>query len=153
MYPVLLLLHSLFRWVVLGSLSFGLYRAYWGWLGQRAFTPLDNTVRHATATIAHIQLMLGYALYFNSPLVSYFLAHRSEAGHQPQALFFGLLHVALMTTAIVILTIGSALAKRKPTSLEQFRTMALWFTVALLLMLLAVPWPFSPLASRPYFRF
>jgi hypothetical protein len=31
--------------------------------------------------------------------------------------------------------------------------MALWFTAALLLILVAIPWPFSPFAQRPYLRF
>ncbi|OUJ74706.1 hypothetical protein [Hymenobacter crusticola] len=151
MYALLLTLHSLFRWVVLAGLLLGLGRAYRGWLGRRAFTRLDNTVRHTVATLAHVQLMLGYGLYFASPLVQAF--HLRDTEHAPTALFFGFQHVATMTVAIVVLTIGSALAKRRTTSEEQFRTMALWFTAALLLILLAIPWPFSPFASRPYFRF
>ncbi|UOQ52148.1 hypothetical protein [Hymenobacter cellulosivorans] len=151
MYSTLLLLHSLGRWAVLLSLLLGLVRAYRGWLGRHSFTGSDNAVRHWTATIAHGQLMLGYALYFSSPLVRAFRLRDAE--HDPGALFFGLQHVLAMTLAIVVLTIGSALAKRRETDEAKFRTMALWFTAALLLIFLAIPWPFSPLASRPYFRF
>ena len=66
--------------------------------------------------------------------------------------FFGLIHILFMLTAIVIITIGSALAKRKPTDSEKFKTMLLWFSLALMLIFVAIPWPFSPLANRPYFR-
>jgi hypothetical protein len=62
-------------------------------------------------------------------------------------------HVACMTLAIVVLTLGSALAKRRVTDTGKFRAMALWFTAALLLILMAIPWPFSPFAQRPYLRF
>ncbi|WP_046242566.1 hypothetical protein [Hymenobacter terrenus] len=151
MYLTLLTLHSLFRWVVLVGLLLGLSRAYRGWLGQQAFTPLDNTLRHTVATLAQVQLVLGYGLYVVSPLVRSF--HLRDAEHAPTTLFFALQHVAVMTAAIVVLTIGSALAKRRASSPEKFRTMATWFTVALLLILLAIPWPFSPFASRPLFRF
>ncbi len=151
MYLLILTLHSLVRWAVLAGLLLGLYRAYRGWLGRRPFTSFDDTVRHTSATIAHVQLILGYTLYFNSPLVASF--HLRDAEHDPGTLFFGFQHVALMTGAIVVLTIGSALAKRRATDSAKFRTMALWFTAALLLILVAIPWPFSPLASRPYFRF
>ena len=72
--------------------------------------------------------------------------------HDPGALFFGLQHVLAMTVAVVVLTIGSALAKRRVSSPEKFRTMALWFTAALLLIFLTIPWPFFPWAQRPYFR-
>ena len=150
MYLTILTLHSLVRWAVLAGLGLGLFRAYRGWLGARPFTPFDDTVRHTAATMAHVQLMLGYFLYFISPLVASF--HLHDATHGPTTLFFGAQHVAVMTTAIVVLTIGSALAKRQATDPAKFRTMALWFTAALLLILIAIPWPFSPWASRPYFR-
>ena len=132
------------------GLGLGVFRAYRGWLGARPFTPFDNAVRHTAATVAHVQLVLGYALYFLSPLVASF--HVRGAAPGPTALFFGLQHVAAMTTAIVVLTIGSALVKRQTTDPAKFRTMARWFTAALLLVLIAIPWPFSPWASRPYFR-
>jgi hypothetical protein len=150
MYLIVLTLHSLFRWVVLIGILAGMFRAYRGWLGRRAFTPLDNTLRHTSATLAHVQLILGYTLYVVSPLLASF--HLRDAEHGPGTLFFGVQHVALMTVAILVLTIGSALAKRQPTDQQKFRTMAVWFTVALLLILVAIPWPFSPLAQRPLIR-
>lgn len=150
MYRTLLILHSLGRWAVVLGLLVGLWRAYRGWLGRRPFTAFDNAVRHQVATIAHVQLMLGYALYFVSPLIASF--HLRYAEHAPGTLFFGVQHVAVMTMAIVVLTLGSALAKRQATDPARFRTMALWFTGAALLILLAIPWPFSPWASRPFFR-
>jgi hypothetical protein len=151
MYLTLLTLHSWVRWAVLLGLLFGLGRAYRGWLGGQPFTTLDDTTRHTVATIAHVQLVLGYVLYFNSPLVRAF--HLRDVMHAPGALFFGLQHVAFMTLSIVVLTAGSALAKRRVTDTGKFRTMALWFTAALLVLLVAIPWPFSPFAQRPYFRF
>jgi len=81
MYSTLLSIHSLFRWLVLASLIFALYRAYKDWLSNQPFTKLDNTIRHTTATIAHIQLILGVTLYFISPVVSYFLNNFTEAVH------------------------------------------------------------------------
>jgi hypothetical protein len=151
MYLTLLTFHSWVRWAVLFGLLFGLGRAYRGWLGGRPFTALDDTTRHSVATIAHVQLVLGYFLYFNSPLVLSFRLRDDR--HAPGALFFGLQHIILMTLAIVVLTLGSALAKRRVTDNAKFCTMALWFTAALLVMLVAIPWPFSPFAQRPYFRF
>ena len=151
MYLILLTLHSLMRWAVLAGIVTALFRAYQGWLKPRPFTPLDNRLRHTSATLAHVQLMLGYALYFASPLVTSF--HLRDAVHDPGALFFGFQHVLLMTMAIAVLTVGSALAKRRQTDAAKFRTMVLWYTAALLLIFVAIPWPFSPLAQRPLIRF
>jgi hypothetical protein len=52
----------------------------------------------------------------------------------------------------VLITIGSAKAKRKDDNKAKFKTMAIWFTIALLVILSSVPWSFSPLVSRPNFR-
>ena len=63
-----------------------------------------------------------------------------------------MIHSSLMLTAIVLITIGSAKAKRKPTDQEKFKTMLVWFSIALLIIFIAIPWPFSPFANRPYYR-
>lgn len=152
MYSSLLFFHSLFRWLVLVSLLYALFRAYRGYTADSVFTKTDNAIRHWTATIAHIQLVLGFTLYFTSPIIKYFFANFKQEIHRIDLTFFGIIHFLLMLTAIVIITIGSALAKRKPTNKEKFRTMLVWFSIALGIIFLAIPWPFSPLANRPYFR-
>jgi hypothetical protein len=152
MYPVVLAVHSVVRWMVLVSLLYALYRAYRGWLSGGTFSRHDNMVRHTTATIAHIQLVVGIWLYFVSPVIDYFLNHFSEAVHERQIRFFGMEHSTMMLTAIVCMTIGSAAAKRKPTGKQKFKTIAIWFTIALLIILISIPWPFSPMVSRPYLR-
>ncbi len=152
MYANLIVLHSLVRWLVLGALLYSIYRAYRGWLLAKLFTTHDNSTRHWTATIAHIQLILGIWLYFISPLVAYFLRNFSDAVHLREIRFFGMEHSLMMLTAIIILTIGSAKAKRKQTDQAKFKTMAVWFTMTLLIILANIPWSFSPLVSRPYFR-
>lgn len=152
MYSTLLALHSSIRWLVLASLLVAIFRAYRGWLSKREFTGLDNSVRHWTATIAHIQLTLGLILYFISPIVDYFLHNFWDAIHQREIRFFGMEHSSMMITAVVVITIGSAKAKRKPTDAEKFRTMAIWFAIGLFIILTSIPWSFSPLTSRPNFR-
>lgn len=152
MYPTLLALHSLTRWLVLGSLLFATIWAYRGWLLNKLYLKFDNSVRHITATIAHVQLVLGICLYFISPIVTYFLHNFGTAVHERTIRFFGMEHIAMMLIGIIVITIGSVKAKRKETDREKFKTMAIWFTVGLLIILSSVPWSFSPLISRPNFR-
>lgn len=152
MYPTLLALHSLTRWLVLGSLLFAIFRAYRGWLLNKPYLKFDNCVRHITATIAHVQLVLGISLYFISPIVSYFIHNFSTAVHERTIRFFGMEHIAMMFIGIIVITIGSVKAKRRETDKEKYKTMAIWFTVGLLIILSSVPWSFSPLISRPNFR-
>ena len=75
-----------------------------------------------------------------------------EAVNNFDMAFLGLIHSSLMLIAIVLITIGSAISKRKQTDTEKFKTMLVWFSVAFIIIFVAIPWPFSPLASRPYFR-
>jgi heme A synthase len=152
MYTILLSLHSLFRWLVLLSLLYAIYRAYNGWLRKLPFNRSDNTIRHVTATIVHVQLILGLWLYVISPLTNYFLDHFNTAVHNRQLRFFGMEHIMVMLTAVIVITIGSVKAKRKLTDRQKFKTMAIWYTIGLLLILSSIPWAFSPLVSRPYIR-
>ncbi len=152
MYQTLISYHNLMRWFVLASLILAIYRAYRGYVTKAIFSKTDNTIRHWTATIAHIQLMIGMTLYFHSPIVKYFMQHFKEAVSRLEMTFFSLIHSTLMLVAIVLITIGSAKSKRQTTDSEKFRTMLVWFSVSLLLIFMAIPWPFSPFAHRPYFR-
>lgn len=152
MYQAFTFYHSTVRWLVLASLIYAIFRAYRGYRFNAVFSKTDNAIRHWTATIAHIQLMLGLVLYFQSPLIKYFFANFRETVWKLDFSFFGLFHSLMMFLAVVILTIGSALAKRKANDSDKFKTMLLWFSLSLLLIFIAIPWPFSPLAQRPYFR-
>ncbi|PWB27985.1 hypothetical protein [Flavobacterium sp. HTF] len=152
MYSTLLFLHSIVRWLVLLSLFYSLVRAYKGHFRKLPFSKTDNSVRHWTATIAHIQLMVGIVLYSQSPIIKYFWNNFAQASKDINTLFFGLIHFVLMLIAIIVITIGSAAAKRKTVDEDKFKTMLIWFSIALLIIFIAIPWPFSPLANRPYFR-
>ena len=152
MYPTILALHSLGRWFVLISLLYAVYCAYRGLLSGKTFSRYDISARYWAVTFAHIQLVLGVWLYLISPIVHYFLHNYKVAVHQRQIRFFGMEHIIMMVIAITFITIGAAKVKRKPDDRGKFRTMAIWFTIALVIILASIPWKFSPLTSRPYFR-
>ena len=149
MYLPLLIIHNLFRWVALGILSYSIYRSAWGYRRQSSFSKGDNAFRHWTATALQIQMMVGFVLYFNSPFVS---SYWNNSGSEGESFFFPVVHLTLMFLAVTIISIGSAMAKRQPTDHQKYKVMLIWFSVGLLIILIAVPWPFSPLAQRPFLR-
>ena len=152
MYNTILTLHSLFRWLLLAILLIALFIAYRGWWTGNAFSAADNRLRMIMASVAHVQLILGLWLYFISPVIDYFLHHYKDAVHMRQIRFFGMEHSLMMLIAIIIITIGSVVTKKKNTGKAKFKTMAIWFTVGLIVILMNVPWPFSPMVARPWFR-
>ncbi|MDB5257516.1 MAG: hypothetical protein JWM14_2211 [Chitinophagaceae bacterium] len=152
MYTTLLFAHSIIRWFVLISLVYTIYRSYIGHSAKRSFSKTDDAVRHWTATIAHVQLVVGFTLYIQSPIVKYFWASPKETTASLNGSFFGWMHILCMLIAIVVITIGSAKAKRKSTDVDKFKTLLIWFSFALFIILMAIPWPFLPFANRPYIR-
>ena len=152
MYQTLTFLHSIFRWLVLLSLLYSIFRAYQGYFSDKIFSKTDDSVRHWTATIAHIQLVLGITLYSQSPIIKYFWKNFTEARESFDLFFFGLIHISLMLISIILITIGSSISKRKTEDSKKFKTILIYFVIALVIIFIAIPWPFSPLANRPYFR-
>jgi len=151
-HTALLLIHSLLRWLVVAGLLYAIYRAYNGLATRAPFSKTDNAIRHWTATVVHIQFTTGYTLYFTSPLIKIFFANTRDGLRILDLSFFAVIHIVLMTAAVVVITIGSARAKRKEQDRDKHKTMLRWFTAGLLIIFVAIPWPFSPLAKRPWIR-
>ena len=61
--------------------------------------------------------------------------------------FFTLEHVLLMLTAIIILTIGNSKIKATQDTLKASLRTIVWFSVALIIILIAIPWPFRNLGA------
>jgi hypothetical protein len=152
MYLTLITLHSLIRWLVLASLLLAIYRSYRGWLGRKGYMKWDNTLRVATVTLAHVQMVIGVWLYFTSPLIKTFINNYSATKGIRDIRFFGMEHTLMMVLAVTFITIGASKARRIPLAGQKFKVMAIWFTIALVIIFVSIPWPFSPMAARPWFR-
>lgn len=152
MYLPLLTIHNAMRWVVMVLLLVSIYRAFRGYRLKSVFSAGDNALRHWTATTVQLQMLIGFVLYFNSPFVSSFWHGENTQDVGQGEVFFAIVHLSLMFVAVTVLSVGSALTKRRPTAKQKYATMLLWFCASLLIILIAIPWPFSPLAQRPYIR-
>jgi hypothetical protein len=152
LYQHLITIHSIFRWLVIASLVVAIIVSAKGYFQHQFFSKKDDAIRHWIATIAHVQLIIGVLLYIKSPTIKYFWKNFNEAIKYADTVFFGLVHIGLMLLSVVLVTIGSALAKRKLADTQRYKTMLVWFSFSLFIILIAIPWPFSPLASRPYLR-
>lgn len=152
MYPVLLSLHSLVRWAVLATVLATLIRSYYGWLAARPFTRSDNSLRIITLSVVHIQATLGIILYGISPIIRHFFSS-AKAMHEKEFRFFGMEHSLMMLIAVVFISIAAILCKRKSTDREKFKTLAVWFSIAVVIILFSIPWNFGEItANRPWIR-
>jgi hypothetical protein len=146
----LIVSHSILRYLVLLSILLVIYLAWEGLMFKKSYTRLHRIATASASGISHLQLLVGFVLYFFSPTAQSFWQTKSM--RWSDGLFFALVHFGLMSAAIVILTVGAALAKREVEERRRFRILFNYFVLALLIILIAIPWPFSPLAQRPWFR-
>ena len=152
MYQILLYLHSWSRWLVLIFGLIAVYRAYVGWTGRRPFLSADNGMSAAFSGFMWLQVIIGLGLYFG--LSPYGLKAMKQAGamHDPTKRFFGMEHVAVMILAAIVAQVGRIVVKKTADSTQKHRKALLYFGVALLLVLIMIPWGlWNP--YRPLFRF
>jgi H+/gluconate symporter-like permease len=140
MYTILLSAHSVVRWFILVVFIYATIRAFYGWLQKKEFSKTDKRVLLVSSSLAHLQLLIGVWLYFVSPLVSFFLNNFHVAVHLKEFRFFGMEHALIMLIAIIFITIGSSVAKRKKTDIAKFKTIAIWYALALILIVGAIPY-------------
>ncbi len=146
----LIITHSILRYVLLLLLVVTIYVAWEGLFFKKNYTRTHRILSGATSGMSHVQLLIGFALYMKSPVVQSFWV--DKALRWSESLFFALVHLTLMSTAVVLLTIGASLAKREPDEQRRFKILFQYFALALFIILIAIPWPFSPLAQRPMLR-
>lgn len=152
MYSTLLFLHSALRWVFLILLAVAVGRAYWGILRGVIFRKADRWIHISAAAAGHTQLLVGMILYFYSPFVEYFWIDPTVSNSNPQFLFFSIVHVVGMMIGMMLMSVGSVKSKQAINHRMKFRGVAMCWSFALLLILLLIPWPCSPLAHRPLWR-
>ncbi len=66
--------------------------------------------------------------------------------------FFTVEHSAMMILAWILVHVGRTAVKKAPTDTAKHKKMLGFFGVAILLILLSIPWPFRPEIARPLFR-
>jgi hypothetical protein len=147
----LLDLHNTLRWIILILLLLSICKAFMGWKNKKTFSNGDRRVWLFTLIAAHITLVLGlyqwlWGRYGMLKIPS------PEGGIMKNKFyrFFWVEHPTFMILAIIMITLGYGMAK-KPIPDEVKYRRALWlFIVALLFILVAIPWPFRQVIGRPW---
>lgn len=147
MYSFVLILHSLVRWLALLA---GIAAAAWaliGWFNQREWTSLDNRLGLFFTIGVDVQLLLGLILYlFLSPITTTAFSDMGAVMSDPETRFYVVEHIFYMIAAVVLAHVGRATAKRATDSVSKHKRAALFFTLAVALIVIGIPW------SRPLLR-
>lgn len=133
-YNLLQHLHSALRWLVLISLIYAVYDA---WQKRKLKTTYDQQSRKPSFyafILTHTQLLVGLLLYSITPRFQFISGMMKD--HVMR--FFAVEHPMMMLISIVLITIGYIKGKKA----GSFGTIFWFYLIALMLILICIPWPF-----------
>jgi hypothetical protein len=152
MYSPLLFLHSWLRWLVLLTGLFALIRAVGGMNAKRAWLPADAKPGLFFIIFLDLQFLIGLALYlFFSPTVQAAFGNIGAAMRNPEYRFFVVEHFVGMFIAIALAHVGRVRSKTAKTDASRFTSAAIFYGLALVIILASIPWP-GMAAGRVLFR-
>jgi hypothetical protein len=152
MYPLMLVVHSLLRWVVLaaGLVAFG--RALAGIRARRPWTAGDDRAGQVFVGTLDLQLLIGLVLYFGlSPITRAAMQDFGAAMGNSMLRFWAVEHILGMVIAVALAHVGRVRVRKTTDPARRQRLAAMFFGLALILIFATIPWPGMP-AGRPLFR-
>lgn len=143
-HSFLIFAHSLLRYLVLFAVAYAGITHLVGLLRSTPILNGERTVAIVAMALCHLQLVLGLALY---------LLRRGlyENMAKPTQTFWKYEHLGTMLIAIILVTLGRTLSKRAKEERGKQMRVAIFYLIALGLMLWATPWPFTEIGhGRPW---
>ena len=142
---IIQLFHSILRWLVLLSVGGAGIIALKGYLRRDPIFVWERTLTIVAMVICHIQLVIGLGLYAMKFKTYEPITARGNESWMSENVrrFWKFEHIGMMVLAIALVTIGRMLSKRAQTEPGKQLRIAIFYLLALLIMLLMIPWPFT----------
>ncbi len=141
MYETVLFMHSYWAYLVLLLLIVASVNSLVGYFTNKEYGAMNFRIALFTLIVSHIQLLIGIVLYFVAP---YFRAFgeqgMGEVMKNSELRLYLVEHPLIMIIAVALITIGYSKHKAKLTSKPKFKLLAIFYTIALILMLSRIPW-------------
>ena len=142
MYTTIQFIHSYWAYLVLLIILLATINALAGFFSKREYGAKDFRISLFALIVTHIQLLIGLVLYFVSPLG---LQNITSSGmgvvmKDSTARLYAVEHPLIMILTVVFITIGYSKHKKKETSKSKFKTIVIFYTIALVLVLAKIPW-------------
>jgi cytochrome bd-type quinol oxidase subunit 2 len=140
MYEVILNVHSYWAYLVLLVLIIVTGNALIKVFGDKEYEAKDFRISLFALIVSHIQLLIGLVLYFVSPRFELWSQLGGEVMKNSSARLYLVEHPLVNIIAVALITIGYSKHKKKLTSPAKLKTIAIFYTIALLLLLSRIPW-------------
>lgn len=152
MYNGLLHTHNFLRWVVLILLLVALFRSLMAGK-NKAFSAGDSKISLFLMIACDIMLLIGLYQYFTGPL-GYKAIQANGFGvimKDSASRFWALEHPLMMIVAIMLVHVGRTYTKKNIADSIKHKRVVLFYGLALLLILISIPWPFRENIGRALF--
>ena len=141
MYPVVLGMHNLLRWAIIGAGLWAVVLVWRGWLGRSPWTGREALAARLFTGLLDLQLAVGVLLYaVFSPLTRQAFRNMGAAMRDAPVRYFLVEHVVMMLAAIVAAHVGMVLVRRATSDAQRYQRAAIWLGIALAAVIGFVPW-------------
>jgi heme A synthase len=131
-------IHSGWAYLVLIVLVLATFNALFKFFGNKEFDPKDFRISLFALITMHIQLLIGIILYFTK---GYFDENSmGEIMKSDNLRKLAIEHPITMIIAVALVTIGYSKHKKKLVSKPKFKMLAIFYSIALALVLYMIPW-------------
>ncbi len=135
------ILHSYWAYLVLLILIIATVNALVKFIGKKEFHAKDFRISLFTLIVMHIQLLIGIVLFFASDYLSLISEMGMGSIMKNSSLRSNIIeHPITMILVVILITIGYSKHKKKLTSISKFKTIGIFYTLSLLLVLAKIPW-------------
>ena len=147
MYDFLVHLHSIGRWLVLLFLLIGIFRSLTA--GRRAYNRADARNGLILTIVTDLMLLVGIVLWFIGPWGYQQIQGNGmgEVMRIPASRFYVMEHTVGMLIAVILIHIGKSQGKKAIPDAAKHRRTLIFYAIALLLILVSIPWPFREIGS------
>jgi len=142
MFETIQILHSYWAYLTVLLIILATFNAFRGMMSNSNFSAKDLKLSLFTLIVTHIQIVIGLFLYIYSPNAMGAIKSGGMGSVMKDSLlrFSSVEHPLMMLIAVVLITIGFSKHKKKTTDSAKFKTIAIFYGIALLLVLSRIPW-------------
>ena len=135
------MLHSIWAYIALLMLIIAVVNAIISLTSNKGFKAKDLRIPLFTLIVTHIQLILGLIALFSSAHFNFLKDNGMGAVMKnAEARLFIVEHPLMMIIAVILRSPSRKQLKKKSTDKEMFKTIAIYYGIALLLVLSRIPW-------------
>jgi hypothetical protein len=141
MYPYVLGLHNIVRWLVLLAGVWIVLLAWRGWFSKGQWSATEDKATRAFTGMLDFQFLIGLLLFLVfSPLTRSAFADMGSAMRDAPIRYFLVEHPTIMIAAVAVAHIGAVKVKKARSDAEKFQRASIWFGLALAAIIGFIPW-------------